>query len=51
MVVLAVLCYFFDFGGGFFTDLAFFVVGLLLDESSAVIICSFIGLVKLSLTE
>jgi hypothetical protein len=38
-------------GGVLFSDLVFFVIGLLLDESSAVIICSFIGLVKLSLTE
>jgi hypothetical protein len=39
----------FDLDGGLFSDLAFFFVGLLLDESSVVII-SLVGLVKLSLT-
>ena len=46
----------FDLDGGLFSDLAFFfvglvipLVGLLLDESSVVIIC-LVGLVKLSLT-
>ena len=42
-------CYFFDLDFGLFSDLAFFVVGLLLDESSVVMICSLFGLVKLSL--
>ena len=46
-------CYFavsFALDGGLFSDLAFFLIGLPLDESSVVIICSLVGLVKLSLT-
>lgn len=39
----------FDLDGGLFSDLDFFFVGLLIDESSVVII-SLVGLVKLSLT-
>ena len=44
-------CYFFDLDCGLFSDLAFFVDGLLLDESSVVMICSLVGPVKLSLIE
>lgn len=36
--------------GGLFSDLAIFFVGLPLEESSVVFICSLVGLVKLSLT-